>query len=151
MFIHAIELICQCCCLVTKSFLTHLWSQCAVYGIFQARILDLVAISYSRGSSQPRDGYRSSSCSLTLCVLCCFSCVWPFATLCTVTHPSPRLLCSWDSPGKNIRVGCHVLLQEIFPTQGSNPEPHIYKACLLPVSCINLSCIACGLFITEQN
>ena len=26
-----------------------------------------------------------------------------------------------DSPGKNIGVGCHALLQEIFPTQGSNP------------------------------
>ena len=26
-----------------------------------------------------------------------------------------------DSPGKNTRVGCHALLQEIFPTQGSNP------------------------------
>ena len=25
-----------------------------------------------------------------------------------------------DSPGKNTRVGCHALLQEIFPTQGSN-------------------------------
>ena len=31
-----------------------------------------------------------------------------------------RLLCPWDSPGKNTRVGCHALLQEIFPTQGSN-------------------------------
>ena len=28
-----------------------------------------------------------------------------------------RLLCPWDSPGKNIEVGCHFLLQEIFPTQ----------------------------------
>ena len=27
-----------------------------VHGIFQARILERVAISYSRGSSQPRDG-----------------------------------------------------------------------------------------------
>ena len=27
-----------------------------------------------------------------------------------------------DSPGKNIGVGCHVLLQRIFPTQGSNPS-----------------------------
>ena len=26
-----------------------------------------------------------------------------------------------DSPGKNTRVGCHALLQEIFPTRGSNP------------------------------
>ena len=30
-----------------------------------------------------------------------------------------------DSPGKNTRVGCHALLQGIFPTQGSNPGlPH---------------------------
>ena len=27
-----------------------------------------------------------------------------------------------DSPGKNARVGCHALLLEIFPTQGSNPH-----------------------------
>ena len=27
----------------------------------------------------------------------------------------------WDSPGQNTRVGCHALLQGIFPTQGSNP------------------------------
>jgi len=26
-----------------------------------------------------------------------------------------------DSPGKNIGVGCHALLQRVFPTQGSNP------------------------------
>ena len=30
------------------------------------------------------------------------------------------LLCPWHSPGKNARVGCHALLQGIFPTQGSN-------------------------------
>ena len=30
-----------------------------------------------------------------------------------------------DSPGKNTRVGCHALLQNIFPTQGSNSGlPH---------------------------
>ena len=32
-----------------------------------------------------------------------------------------RLLCPWNSPGKNTRVGCHALLQGIFPNQGSNP------------------------------
>ena len=34
-----------------------------------------------------------------------------------------RLLCpsrQWNSPGKNTGVGCHFLLQGIFPTQGSN-------------------------------
>ena len=32
-----------------------------------------------------------------------------------------RLLCSWNSPGKNNGVGCHALLQGIFPTQGWDP------------------------------
>ena len=31
-----------------------------------------------------------------------------------------RLLCPWNTPGKNTGVGCHSLLQGIFPTQGSN-------------------------------
>ena len=31
-----------------------------------------------------------------------------------------RLLCPWDSPDKNTGVGCHALLQGIFPTQGWN-------------------------------
>ena len=36
--------------------------------------------------------------------------------------PQPtRLLCPWDIPGKNAGVGCHFLLQGIFPTQESNP------------------------------
>ena len=31
-----------------------------------------------------------------------------------------KLLCPWDSPGKNTGVGSHFLLQGIFPTQGLN-------------------------------
>ena len=31
-----------------------------------------------------------------------------------------RLLCPWDSPGKNTGVDCHALFQGIFPTKGSN-------------------------------
>ena len=38
-----------------------------------------------------------------------------------------RLLCPWDSPGKNTRVDCHTLLQEIFLTQGLN----LYLLCFL--------------------
>ena len=33
-----------------------------------------------------------------------------------------RLLCSWDSSGKDTGVSCHALLQRIFLTQGSNPS-----------------------------
>ena len=32
-----------------------------------------------------------------------------------------RLLCPWDSAGKNTGVGSHFLLQGIFPIQGLNP------------------------------
>ena len=31
-----------------------------------------------------------------------------------------RVLCPWDFPGKDTGVGCHFLLQGIFPTQGLN-------------------------------
>ena len=37
--------------------------------------------------------------------------------------PQPtRLLCLWDSPGKNTGVGCHALLRRLFPTQGLGPR-----------------------------
>ena len=32
-----------------------------------------------------------------------------------------RRLCPWDSADKTTGVGCHAVLQESFPTQGSNP------------------------------
>ena len=39
-----------------------------------------------------------------------------------------RIPCPWDSPGKNTGVGCHFLLQGIFPTQGSNlGVPHCWQ------------------------
>ena len=45
-----------------------------------------------------------------------------FANPWTVDCKAPP---SWDFPGKNTGVGCHFLLQGIFPTQGSNPgRPH---------------------------
>ena len=40
---------------------------------------------------------------------------------------SARLLCLWNSLGKNTRVGSHFLLQGIFLTQGSN----LCLSCLL--------------------
>ena len=41
-----------------------------------------------------------------------FATPWPVAY---------RLFHPWDFPGKNTGMGCHFLLQEIFPTQGLNP------------------------------
>ena len=47
-----------------------------------------------------------------------------------------RFLCSQDFPGKNTGVGCHFLLQGIFPTQGSKPYIHISIYPMQSVSCI---------------
>ena len=53
------------------------------------------------------------------CMLNRFSSVRLAATLWTV---AAKLLCLWDSPGKNTGMGCHFLLQQIIPTQGLNPS-----------------------------
>ena len=42
-----------------------------------------------------------------------------FVTLWTVAHQAP---CLWSFLGKNTGVGCHFLLQGIFPSQEANPH-----------------------------
>ena len=46
-------------------------------------------------------------------------------TLCDPMNPMEpaRLLCPWDFPGKNTRVGCHFLLQGIFTTRTEPASP----------------------------
>ena len=57
------------------------------------------------------------NCLSALCVLVAQSC----PTLCNPMDCSPaRLLCPWNSPTKNTGVGCHSLLQGLFPTPGLN-------------------------------
>ena len=41
-------------------------------------------------------------------------------SLCPYEQWPTRLLCPWDSPGKNTGVGCQALIQGIFPCQESN-------------------------------
>ena len=59
-----------------------------------------------------------NNAAMNMCLLSRFSCVSLIVSLWTVAH---RLLYSWDSPGKNTGLGCHALLQGIFPTQGLYP------------------------------
>ena len=49
--------------------------------------------------------------SLQLCLTLCDPMNWSL----------PGSSVHGDSPGKNTGVGCHALLQGIFPTQGLNP------------------------------
>ena len=45
-----------------------------------------------------------------------------------------RLLCPWDSPGRNTGVGSHFLLQGIFLTQGQNLAALPYRQILYHLS-----------------
>ena len=99
-----------------------------------------------------------------LCVLSqsCLTLLWPFG------QKPARLLCPWDSPGKNTRVGSHAFFQGIILTQGSNPcllcllhcrwilylLSHSYFRCQLSLysSSFLHACIISGtLSITEHN
>ena len=54
----------------------------------------------------------------TLCKLCCVLSCSVVSDSLPPQGPWPtRLLCPQGSPGKNTGVGCHALLQGIFPTQ----------------------------------
>ena len=58
------------------------------------------------------------------------SVVSDFATLWIA---AARFLCSWNFLGKNTGMGCHFLLQEIFPIQGSNSCLEHWQADSLPL------------------
>ena len=111
----------------------------SVYGILQARILQWVAMPSSRGSFSTQGSNRGLPlCRRILYALpcqgrCMCVCVYPYMDICVRTRASSvvsdsaipwlwpaRLLCPWNFLGKSTRVGCHALLQGIFPTQGSN-------------------------------
>ena len=70
-----------------------------------------------------------------------------FATPWTVT----RFLNPWDFPGKNTGVGCHFLLQEIFPIQGLNPGLSHYRQTLYRLSHQGLSIGPFKLSTSQQN
>ena len=93
-------------------------------GILQARILGWVAMPSSRGSSQPRDqtqvslagGFFTSWATRDI-PLSWLSWVQFFEIIWTVAHQVPL---SMGFFSKNPGVGCHFLLQGIFPIQGCN-------------------------------
>ena len=62
--------------------------------------------------------HRLRACSVTSVVS---DSLWPYGS------QTSRLLCPWDSPGKNTGVSCHVLFQTIFLIQGSD----LHLLCLL--------------------
>ena len=103
----------------------------SLHGILQARVLEWVAISFSRGSSRPRDRTRVSRIPgrgfnlwatrevICICYTFCNCPTRRHRQVASVVSDSvrphglqpTRLLRPWDSPDKNTGVGCHFLLQ----------------------------------------
>ena len=115
----------------------------SLYGIFHARILEWVTISYSMGSFPP-SGQTLVSCIGRWILYYCATWEAP-----KVNNESKRgesgspsvvsyslrphgLYSLWNSPGQNTGVGGCSLLQETFPTQGIKPRSLILQADSLP-------------------
>ena len=94
----------------------------SVHGILQARILEWVAICFSRGSSNP--GIKPGSPILQANSLPSEPPGSESESHLVVSNSlRPHgLYSSWNSLGQNTGVGNLSLLQGIFPTQGSNPD-----------------------------
>ena len=78
------------------------------------------------------------SAETVLKVVCVELCVLVAKLRLTLAIPwtvTARLLCPWDSPGKNTGVGCHFLLQRIFPTRESIPGLLHCRQMIYKLSC----------------
>ena len=92
------------------------------------RILEWVAYPFSSGSSQPRDELGSPALQEDSLPASneespkrewrSNEVAWSCATLQFYALQFTRLLHPWNFPGKSTGVGCHFLLQGIFPTPG---------------------------------
>ena len=65
-----------------------------------------------------------------------------------------RILCPWDPPGNTSGLGCHFLLQRIFPTQELNLCLLHWQVDSLPLShqkSPNLHCTVCQLYLKKRG
>ena len=68
-------------------------------------------------------------------LVCECSCVCSLSHFSSIWHcSSPGSSCPWDSLGKNTGVGCHAVLQGIFPTQELNLWLLLCRWILYPLS-----------------
>ena len=126
----------------------------SVHGIFQARILHWVMFSFSRGSSWPRDWTQVSHIAGRLLTFGAAMSLETGHNACRQLTLSDSLWSPWTvacqvplSTGffRQNGVGCHFLLQGIFPTQGLN-------LCLLHSweAIINIALYSCVQSIEER-
>ena len=102
MFISVCIYMCVCVCVCVYTYIctyihiyVHIYTCIHIY-IYIERLYECVCVCVCQVTSVMSDS------------------LWPQGL-----YPA-RLLCSWDSPGKNTGEGSQALLQGIFPTQGLN-------------------------------
>ena len=101
-----------------------------VHGVFQARILEWVAISFSRGSSWPRDWTQVSL------IASGFFLVWATreTLFCKQSYKGPRKLTQTRIPTAPI-IGLFSITQTCQSSLGSRPTSVTWHlACIVPVS-----------------
>ena len=108
-----------CICVCIDNIINGLFNLKNMNIIFTLQTLILSSASYAKNDSESR---AVLSCSVTSDSL------WPHGL-----QPA-MLLCLWNSPGKNTGVSCYVLLQGVFPTQGSNPSLSHWRRILYQMS-----------------
>ena len=144
-------MICICACSVTQSYPTLFDPiDCSppsfsVHGIFQGRILEWVAISFSKDSSKPRD--RTWISWVTASAGRFFStapCGKPYITLVHMSSPSVKIKLSvyfkellWQKAAKNIypseSLECYLMLMNMVTKLllACFPGPHNSDICIL--------------------
>ena len=127
----------------------------SIHGIFQARVLECVAISFSRGSSWPRDrnwvSYIGGRCfttwatkeaqeTLSSVQLSCSvvsDSLWPdelqharppCPSPTPRVHPNPCPLSRWCHPAISSSVGPFSSCPQPFPASGSFPISHLFPS-----------------------
>ena len=96
------------------------WKSCSARNIY---------LFYKHKGGRRRGGEKMKN----KCNACMLSHLVGFDSLGSHRLQPTRLLCLWDSPGKNTGVGCHPLFQGIFLTQGLNPCPLYQQVSSLPL------------------
>ena len=92
---------------IFRLIIFQLWFEIAIYLLFFVWLMTVKTVNIFY--------YCDSSVLVVLVAQLC-------PTVCDAMDCSPPgSSVHGDSPGKNTLVGCHTLLQGIFPTQGSNP------------------------------
>ena len=114
----------------------------SVHGIFQARELEWVAISFSRGFSSPRDRTQVSR------TVGRHFTIWATRDS---KNKNISLSCFFGREyGKDTGVGCHSLLQELFPTQGLNLGLPHYRQMVYCLSHQGSQEKKCGAILTKD-